>query len=424
MKKQQIKGLDTDIYIETLENGLKIYICPLDKNDTHASLATKFGSDILEFIPRGKKEYIKIPEGTAHFLEHKMFEAENGPDPMILYSNNGASSNAYTSSNITRYYFTGASHFFENLEILLHCLNNPYFTKENIKKEQGIIGEEISAGLDNPAQRIYYLVCKNLFNIHPHKNPVLGTKQSISKLTEDILYDTYNTFYHPSNMYLVITGKVNPKETMDFIKNYYKQIEITNKDQIETKKYKEEKHVVKKREEETMDITNKFLTLAYKVKMPQKRNKFLSKLYILLYLDILFSEISPLFNENHTDKNILSHVGYFTEEVDDYIIIHFDTEVIEDENILTKIDKELNKKEFTEEDFNLIIKNILKSTLMATEDVNNMANIIVNQELSYGKFYTDFYNIYKNLKYNDCKEFIKTLDFSNKTIGIIKSLDK
>ena len=117
MKKQQIKGLDTDIYKETLENGLTVYICPLDKNDAHASLATKFGSDILEFVPRGKKDYIKIPAGTAHFLEHKMFETENGPDPMILYSNNGASSNAYTSSKITRYYFTGASHFFENLEI-------------------------------------------------------------------------------------------------------------------------------------------------------------------------------------------------------------------------------------------------------------------------------------------------------------------
>ena len=423
MRKYEIQGLDTNIYKETLENGLLVYICPLNKNDAHASLVTKFGSDVLEFIPRGKKEYIKIPEGTAHFLEHKMFEMENGIDPMILYSNNGASSNAYTSSNVTRYYFTGASHFFENLKILLDCLNNPYFTKENIKKEQGIIGEEINTSLDNPSSRIYYLANKNLFKTHPHKNPVLGTKESINKLTENILYDTYNTFYHPSNMYLVITGKVDPKQTIKFIKDYYKNIEILNKDKIKTKKYKEPEKVFCNKKEEKMDITNKFLAQSYKVKVPHKRNKFLTNLYILLYLDILFSEISPLFNENHNDKNILTHVGYFTEEVDDYIIIHFDTEVIDSEDILTKIDKEINKKEFTEEDFNLILKNILKSTLMATEDVLNMAHIIVNQELNYDKFYTDFYNIYKNLKYKDCIEFIKTLDFSNKTIGIIKSLD-
>ena len=221
MRKYEIKGLDTYIYKEVLDNGLLVYICPMEKNDAHASLVTKFGSDVLEFIPRGKNDYIKIPEGTAHFLEHKMFEMENGMDPMILYSNNGASSNAYTSSKVTRYYFTGASHFFENLKILLDCLNNPYFTKENIKKEQGIIGEEINTSLDNPAARIYYLANKNLFETHPHKNPVLGTKESISKLTESILYDTYNTFYHPSNMYLVITGKVDPKKTIEFVFNCF-----------------------------------------------------------------------------------------------------------------------------------------------------------------------------------------------------------
>ena len=296
--------------------------------------------------------------------------------------------------------------------------------KENIKKEQGIIAEEINTSLDNPAQRIYYLALKNLFKTHPHKNAVLGTKESIKKLTEDLLYDTYNTFYNPNNMYLVITGKVDPKDTIDFIKNYYKKTKETNKDEVIIKKYNEKESVACNRKEEKMDITNKFLTMAYKVKVSHDRNKFLTNLYILLYLDILFGEISPLFNENHNDKNILTHVGFFTEDVDDYIIIHFDTEVIDNENILTKIDKELNKKDFSEEDFNLILKNVLKSTLMATEDVTNMANIIVNQELNYGKFYNNFYNIYKNLKYNECRDFIKTLDFSNKTVGVIKSLNK
>ena len=424
MRKYEIKGLDADIYKEVLDNGLLVYICPMDKNDVHASLVTRFGSDVLEFVPRGKKDFIKIPEGTAHFLEHKMFEMKDGVDSMVLYSNNGASSNAYTAANVTRYYFTGASHFFENLKILLDCLNNPYFTNENIKKEQGIIGEEINTSLDNPASRIYYLSNSNIFRNHPHKNPVLGTKKSIGMLTADILYDTYRTFYHPSNMFLVITGKVTPSLAMKYIKDYYKSIEFLDKDKIKIKKYREGNDVAFLRKEETMDITNKFLTLAYKVKIPCKKDKFLPNLYISLYLDILFSEISTLFNENHNDKNVLTHVGYFMEEVDNYIIIHFDTEVIDKEDVLDKIDKEINKKEFSEDDFNLILKNVLKSTLMATEDVSSMAHIIVNQELNYGKCYTDFYNICKSLKYNDCKEFIKTLDFSHKTVGIIKSLNK
>ena len=115
MEKIKLNGLDLDIYKDKLDNGLLVYICPMEKHDTHASIVTKYGNDILEFVPRGKDEFITIPPGTAHFLEHKMFATEDGIDPMILFSNNGASSNAYTPSNVTRYYFTGASHFYENL---------------------------------------------------------------------------------------------------------------------------------------------------------------------------------------------------------------------------------------------------------------------------------------------------------------------
>ena len=424
MKKEIINHLDTDLYKETLDNGLLVYICPIKKHDAHASLVTKYGSDAREFIPRGKKEFIKIPEGTAHFLEHKMFETENGEDPMVLYSNNGASSNAYTSSNVTRYYFTGASHFFENLKILLDCITTPYFTKENIKKEQGIITQEINTGNDNPGQRIYYLANENLFVNHPHKETTAGTSETISKLTPEILYDCYNTFYHPSNMYLVITGNVDPNKTIKFVKDYYKDKKYPKPETIKIKKYTEPNKVKTKMKEIQMDITNKILTIAYKVKIDNKREKFLTNLYLLIYLDILFSEMSPLFDENHKDKNILTHIGYFIENVDDYIIIYFDTEVINDEDILDKINKEINKKEFSEEDFNLLVKNIVKSAILSTENVNVMANLIVNQELTYGKFYNDLYDIYKNLNYHDCKEFIQSLDFSYYTKGIIKSLDK
>ena len=424
MKKEEINHLDTDLYKETLDNGLLVYICPIKKHDAHASLVTKYGSDTIEFIPRGKNEYIKIPEGTAHFLEHKMFETENGEDPMVLYSNNGAMSNAYTSSNVTRYYFTGASHFFENLKILLDCITKPYFTVENIEKEQGIITQEINTGNDNPGQRIYYLANENLFIDHPHKNTTAGTSKSISTLTPEILYDCYNTFYHPDNMYLVITGNVDPKKTIKYIKDYYKDKKYSKKEAIKIKKYNEPNRVKIRKKEIKMDITNKLLTIAYKVKICDKRELFLTNLYILIYLDILFSEMSSLFDENYKDKNILSHISYFIENVDDYVIIYFDTEVMESEKILDKINMEINKKDFSKEDFDLLVKNIVKSAILATENVSVMANLIVNQELTYGKFYNNLYDIYKSLDYEDCLKFIQSLDFSNYTVGVIKSLDK
>ena len=219
MKLIESLKIKEKVYIEKLENGLTVMLIPKNTtNKKYAIWGTHFGSIDNHFIMPNTKEEVYVPDGVAHFLEHKMFEMENGEDPMTLYSNNGASSNAYTTSNVTRYYFTGATHFYENLQILFDCITNPYFTEENIKKEQGIITQEINSGLDDPDQAIYYLANKNLFIDHPHQYMIAGTVDSISKLTPEILYDCYNTFYHPSNMYVVITGNVDVKKTINFIK--------------------------------------------------------------------------------------------------------------------------------------------------------------------------------------------------------------
>ena len=140
----------------------------------------------------------------------------------------------------------------------------------------------------------------------------------------------------------------------------------------------------------------------------------------MIYLDILFSEMSSLYDKVHHDKNILQHIEYYIENVEDYVIIYFNTEVIDDESILKRINELINQKDFTEKDFSLIAKNLVKSAILSTESVNGVANLIVNQELLYGKFYTDLYDKYKNLSYEDCINFIKGLDFSNYSIDIIK----
>lgn len=418
MAKEKLKHLDLDIYKETLSNGLTIYICPMNRNDTHASISTKFGNDILEFKPIGKKDFITIPTGTAHFLEHKMFAKEDGPDPMSVFAANGAYSNAYTSSKITRYYFTGASHFYENLKTLLDCITKPYFTKENIAKEQGIIGQEIKAGLDDPGHMLYFTAIKGIFNNHPHKFPVFGYQNTIDKLTEEILYDTYNTFYHPSNMFMTITGNVDYDKAMTFIKNYFKEKNYQDNFKIIQKKYNEPTKVSIERQEVNMDVTNKLMTLSYKLK--PDFDKFKSRTYLYIYLNMLFGPVSDFYNENFKDKNSLTDVTYYLESVDDFLIINFDIEVLENEKIITKIDKLLSSKKLKEEDFNLFIKNILNDLILTTENVLNMANLITNQVIEYNDFYTNIYEKYQKLNYNEFKEYINSLDFTNHTLSIIK----
>lgn len=417
MIKEKLINLDLDIYKETLDNGLLVYICPMNRHDVHASISTKFGNDILDFKPIGKTEYLTIPTGTAHFLEHKMFAKEDGPDPMSVFASNGAYSNAYTSSKVTRYYFTGASHFYENLKTLLDCITKPYFTKENIAKEQGIIAQEIKAGLDDPEHALYFAALQGVFKNHPHKYPVFGYLNTISKLNKEILYDTYNTFYHPSNMFMVITGNVNPEKTINYIKEYFHNKKYPEKQKIEKKHYNEPKIVSKEKNQISMDVTNKLLTFSYKLK--PNYDRFKSRTYLLIYLNTLFGSISNFYDENFKDKNSLSDVSFYLESVDDYLIAHFDVEVLDKEDIIAKIDKLINTKQVNKETFNLFIKNVLNDLILTTENVLSMANLIVNQIIEYNDFDAKIYDKYQKLNFEEYKEYINSLDFKNHTLSII-----
>ena len=419
MDRQILSNLDLELYHKVLKNGLEIFICPIDRHDAHASIVTKYGNDILDFKFEGDKEFISIPAGTAHYLEHKMFEQEDGIDPMSFFSANGAYSNAYTSSKVTRYHFTCASSFFENLQMLLDCVTKPYFTKENIQKEQGIIAEEIKMGFDNPNRMLYFLTLKGLFKNHPHQYPVAGYIESIKNLTKEDMYNAYNTFYHPSNMFMVVTGAVDAKKTMKFIEEYYNKKDYKPLGKVVIKDYKEPKTVTKRKQVHNMEVTNKLITKAYKVPLPEDFSKFEIDIFISIYLGMTFGSTTDFYYDTFHDKNILRRVASYAEIVDKYLIIYFDTEVMDDISIVDKVDKLLKAKKTSEEDFKLIIKNILINLITNSENVNASANFIVNLMIDYGTFYPDIYDKCKNLKYERFKEFIDLLDFEESTLSII-----
>ncbi len=224
--KRIFNKLDLELYEEKLDNGLEIYIVPKnDKNNIHASFTTKFGSDDLDFILNG--ESISTHPGIAHFLEHKLFEQEDGTDPFQLFDNNGAYSNAFTNHIQTTYYFEGPINFEENLNLLLDFVQAPYFTDENVEKEKGIIIQELKRNKDFPYRVMYEEKISNSFINNNIKIPVIGYIDSINSITKEELMKCYKAFYNPSNMFLVITGNVDPIKTIELIKqNQSKKILI------------------------------------------------------------------------------------------------------------------------------------------------------------------------------------------------------
>jgi predicted Zn-dependent peptidase len=258
MNKMEFKQLDETLYHEKLPNGLEVYILPKKGfSKTYATFTTKYGSIDNHFVPFGETEPVKVPDGIAHFLEHKMFEKEDG-DVFQQFSQQGASANAFTSFTRTAYLFSATDKVTENVETLLNFVQSPYFTEKTVEKEKGIIAQEITMYDDQPDWRLYFGMIENLYKNHPVKIDIAGTVNSIQEITAEHLYTCYNTFYHPSNMMLFIVGSVEPETMLEFIK--------TNQAQ---KTFEEPEEIVRIYPEEPVEAAIKERTLEMSVQKPK-----------------------------------------------------------------------------------------------------------------------------------------------------------
>lgn len=217
LTKQTYARLGEAVYRTTLANGLKVVLVPKQGfHKTFAIMTTDYGSVDNHFVPRGQTEPVRFPDGIAHFLEHKLFEKQDH-DAFDLFGKYGASANAFTSFTQTSYLFATTSQLRANLEILLDFVQDPYFTPATVNKEKGIIGQEIQMYDDDPGWQSYFGMIGNLYPKEPLHIDIAGTVDSIDKITADDLYAAYQTFYHPSNMDLVVVGDLDPEQTLAWI---------------------------------------------------------------------------------------------------------------------------------------------------------------------------------------------------------------
>ena len=427
MNKLELLGIDQDIYFEKLNNGLEVYILPFKhKNNYFINYFTKFGSTTLEFFSKEENKMIKVPEGIAHFLEHKMFEQEDGIDPFEFFAKSGTGCNASTSYKATRYYCLGTENLNENLEFLINYVNSPYFTDENVEKEKGIICEEINMLKDNPEWFAEEEMQRMLYHKHNFRIPIAGSCESVRSITKKDLYNTYNAFYNPNNMCLFIGGEVDPEEIINIIKNNEILNKIEKRDVPEIKIMKEPLKVKDKYQEVELDNvkTNK---LGYALKLDvntfKEKDRFELSLYIGMILNIFFGSTS-IFKDKMLEEGLLTNLFLERMYVDDFLIIEFWAETDKPNELIEELNKHFNNYQVTKEEVERCKKVWISSEVMVTDNVEATVSALINDIIEYGSIKTNRIEYIRNLNYDKLLQIKEKIDFSNTSTLILKNKEK
>ncbi len=292
MKKNVFESNVGESYIKAEHSsGLKIFIMEKPQfSSAYAVFGTKYGSIDTRFSKNGG-EMTEVPEGIAHFLEHKLFESEDG-DAFTRYAETGAYANAYTSFDRTCYLFSCSDRFYDNLAILLDFVQSPYFTQATVEKEQGIIGQEIRMYDDSPAWRVMFNMLLAMYSAHPVRIDIAGTTESIAEIDAELLYKCYDTFYNPANMFICIAGNIDADKVLSQIDSA-----VINREpvQITRGEFEEPKGVLKHYVEQNLAVSMPMFCFGYKQDITTPERRLKTKVCMALLLEVICGEASPLY---------------------------------------------------------------------------------------------------------------------------------
>lgn len=424
MAVEYSQELDETTYSTTLSNGLNVYICKKPNFSKKIGMfGTKYGSVINDFIDITNGKRTKVPDGIAHFLEHKLFEKE-GANALDLFSKMGVSSNAYTSFDQTVYFFETSEKFEESIAMLVKLIKEPYFTDENVKKEQGIIGQEISMYDDNPEFMVYFNALRAMYVKNPVRIDIAGTIDSISHITKEMLYTCYNTFYSPQNMFFLVVGDVDVDETINLIEDNIKKYETkVPNTKIETFKEEEPKEIAQKEIVKKMDIYMPQLCVGYKLNLCPGKEIVKNECIVSILSDMYFSKQSD-FYEDEYNKGYLNDIvdmQYEGSKTFSHVIISATTTNIDEltEDILAYIDK-IKSEELDEELFEIVKRKKIGEMVLASDNLSTSYRRIIDSILNEVDVYSDMETL-KSITTNDVKEFLNNLNEENRVISKIIS---
>lgn len=387
MKVIESLNIKEKAYTEKLENGLTVIVIPKkNANKKYVILGTHFGSIDNRFIMPKTGEEVFIPDGVAHFLEHKMFEQPNGTNSLDTLMALGIDANAYTTNDHTAYLFECTNNFYKGLDELMDYVQHPYFTDANVEKEKGIIGQEIRMYDDDPGWQLYMNAIDCMYKENPIKIDIAGTVESISEITPDVLYKCYNTFYHPSNMIMVICGDFVPEEIIEEVKKRLVNKE-TSQGEIKRIYPPKEDEINKPYKEVEMEVSNPLFAIAYKdtEDLKENREQIVAKhIAIEIILNMIIGKSSELYKELYENGDLLAEPSLDYEFSDEYAHIIISGQSKSPEKIQEKIKEVVRKyKEngLDSEHFNRIKKKIYGDYVVEYNSVSDIARMFLADKM-------------------------------------------
>ena len=425
MKTINMEEVNEKIYFEKLDNGLEVYLYNKENfHNNYVTFTTKFGSINNEFTPIDCDEMITVPKGIAHFLEHKVFVQENDPQPTEFFSESGTLCNAYTTFKNTTYLFSGSNNLENNITYLLDYVQSPYFTDENVESEKGIIGEEINMCDDRVTDVLYEKIRENAFFNNNFKDSIIGTHDEVNSITKDLLYTCYKTFYHPSNMILVVAGNFDKDNIMNVIKENQNNKSFEEFKEIKTRKINEPDKV--KEKETIINLNTDIPKVSYNIKLPfyKKIDKRKYSLYLYIIFSCLFDDTSE-FDERLKKENTIINTLYFNLlNCDTHILLSLINETHNYKDLIKEIEKELQNININEKDFERKKKVLISNEVSLYDNIEVVNEMIIDNILFDGELKTNIIPLMKELNYKELNEVIDNLNLENTTKVIIEKSNK
>lgn len=414
------KLLGEEYYEIDHKSGLKIFVMEKpDYSGAFAMFGTKYGSVDTCFRIKGQTDYVSVPEGIAHFLEHKLFESEE-LDAFQRFNETGANANAFTSFDRTCYIFQCADNFEKNLEILLDFVKHPYFTEETVQKEQGIIGQEIRMYQDNPDWQVLFNLLRGVYHNNPVRIDIAGTIESIAEINAELLYSCYNTFYNLSNMALSVAGNVTKEQVLAIADKILKAEEPVYFEQIVPE---EPTTVYQNYIEEDLGVDIKKFALGFKENLSDILPTPKHTLIMNIALDVIAGKVSSLYSRLIDEGLINTSFGkeYFTGR--GFSCSIFTGESNEPEKVRDAILAEIERiktEGISDEDFEVSLKKRYGAHIFGYNDVDDLAGNMIDAYFGgYGLF--DTVEIYKEVTKEDIESAIaESLQTNNYCLSVIK----
>ena len=400
-------------------SGLTVYVYPKEGyNSAYAIIGTKYGSVNTCFSLDGG-EKITVPDGIAHYLEHKLFESEDD-DAFARYAKTGASANAYTSFEKTCYLFSCTDKFDESFEILLDFVQSPYFTAETVAKEQGIIGQEIKMYDDSPDWRVMFNMLENMYHHHPVKIDIAGTVESIAEITAEKLYQCYNTFYNLNNMALCVAGNVTVEQVL---KTCDRMLKPCEKHTIENFFEDEPYEIVEPYVEQNFPVSVPLFNLGFKERAQKPLNE--TKLaHTDILLELLASSTSELYQKLMDDELINTSFTFELFEGPGYCSVIFGGESRAPKQAAEQIKQyiaEVKKNGLDKAEFESARKSVYGDVISSLNSVGSIANTVTSYHFNGNELFT-YIDAVANATFEDVQNRLsEMLDVNNCTLSVVKN---